>query len=147
MVNLSPHACTLHKQSPNWDPAHTHTPRSSAACPRPHLVQVAVQAIVDDGVEVLQAAAVEGIDQVSFSFGLIKSGVGRVKVLDFKQEVRGGDRCSRGACQLLDLFELENTRGKQSHSFIRDTGKCALKVSSRWPACWHRPTHCSPFRS
>lgn len=48
----------------------------------------------------------EGIDEVSFSFGLIKSGVGWVKVLDFKKEVRGGNRRARGTSQLLDLFEL-----------------------------------------
>lgn len=50
----------------------------------------------------------EGVDEVAFSFGLIKFGVGWVGVLDFKQEVRHGDRCVRGTSQLLDLFKLEN---------------------------------------
>lgn len=69
----------------------------------------------------------EGIDEVSFSFGLIKSGVGWVKVLDFKKEVRGGNRRARGTSQLLDLFELENMKEKRegSHGFPWDTGKCA----------------------
>ena len=34
----------------------------------------------------------EGVDEVAFSFGLIKFGVGWVRVLDFKQEVRHRDR-------------------------------------------------------
>lgn len=34
----------------------------------------------------------EGVDEVAFSFGLVKFGIGWVGVLDFKQEVRHGDR-------------------------------------------------------
>ena len=48
----------------------------------------------------------EGVDEVAFSFGLIKFGVGWVRVLDFKQEVRHRDRRVRGISQLLDLFKL-----------------------------------------
>lgn len=70
-----------------------------------------MQAVVDDGMEVLQAAAVEGVDELSLPFGLIKLGVGWVEVLDFKQEVRCRHRCVRGPGQLLDLFKLENMKG------------------------------------
>jgi hypothetical protein len=45
---------------------------------------VAVQAVVDDGMEVFQAATMEGVNKVSFSFGLIKFSVDWVEVLDFK---------------------------------------------------------------
>lgn len=50
----------------------------------------------------------EGVDEVAFSFGLVKFGIGWVGVLDFKQEVRHRDRRVRGTSQLLDLFKLEN---------------------------------------
>lgn len=61
--------------------------------------------------EVFKTAAMEGVEQVSFSFGLIKFGIGWVEVLNFKQEVRGRDRCVRGPSQLLDLFKLKNVKG------------------------------------
>lgn len=99
-----------------------------------HLVQMAVQPIVDDGMEVFQAATMEGVDQVPFSFGLIKFGVGRVEVFNFKQEVRGRDRCVRGTSQLLDLFKLENM--KRVTILFRKLVKCAAKMGQ---AQWHTP--------
>lgn len=72
----------------------------------------------------------EGIDQVSPSFGLIESGIGRVKVLNFKKEIWDGDRCVRCTGQLLDLFKLENMmKGKHrvTHSFISDSGKVCFE--------------------
>lgn len=68
-------------------PGFWHAPQCSPVsteCPRAHLVQVAVQAVVDDGMEVFQAATMEGVNKVSFSFGLIKFSVDWVEVLDFK---------------------------------------------------------------
>ena len=93
-----------------------------------HLVQVAVQAIVDDGMEVFQAAPVEGVDEVALSFGLIEPGVGWVGVLNFKQEVRHGDRRGRGTSQLLDLFKLENTQ--EVAVLFGKLVKSAFKVAS-----------------
>lgn len=69
----------------------------------------------------------EGVDEVSFSFGLIELGVGWVGVLDFKQEVRHRDRSVRGTRQLLDLFKLENTKGVEILF-----GKL-VNVLPRWP--------------
>lgn len=41
----------------------------------PHPVQVAVQAVVQNGMEVLEAATVKGIDEVPLTLGLGKLGI------------------------------------------------------------------------
>lgn len=52
-----------------------------------YFVEMAVQPVVNDGVKVLQAAAVECIKDVSLSSGLLEPGVHLVAVLQLKQEV------------------------------------------------------------
>lgn len=42
---------------------------------KPHPVQVAVQTVVQNGMEVLEAATVKGIDEVPLTLGLGKLGI------------------------------------------------------------------------
>lgn len=50
----------------------------------PHPVQVAVQAVVQNGMEVLKAATVEGIDEVPLTLGLGKLGIHLITIHDLK---------------------------------------------------------------
>ena len=47
----------------------------------------------------------EGVDEVAFSFGLVKFGIGWVGVLDFKQEVRHGGQASEGYQSAFGSFQ------------------------------------------
>lgn len=78
-----------------------------------HLVEVAVQPVVDDGVEVLQAAPVEGVEDVSARPRLLEAGVHLVAVLQLKQEVwHGGGNpfIFRQVAQFGVLVEDRETR-------------------------------------
>lgn len=72
-----------------------------------------MQAIVQYGVEILQPAAVQGINDVSLSARLLELGVQLLAVFYFKQEVRSGQsKCGR-TWQGLDLLKLKQ-QGKGS---------------------------------
>lgn len=79
----------------------------------PHPVQVAVQAVVQDGMEVLQAAPMEGVDKVPLSLGLSKLGVHLIAVHDLKEVVWSRNRSPRHPCEFLDLLVLKNRKEYQ----------------------------------
>lgn len=76
-------------------------------------VEMAVQPVVNDGVEVLQAAPVECIEDVSFSPGLLKPGVHLIAVLQLKQEVghgRGDPLVLRQVTKIGVLTEMDRNK-------------------------------------
>lgn len=84
--------------------------RRECECQEPHPVQMAVQAVVQDGVEVLQAAPVEGIDEVPLSPGLGKLGIHLIAVHDLKEVVRHRNHSPRHPCEFLDLLVLKHRK-------------------------------------
>lgn len=77
----------------------------------PHPVQMAVQAVVQYGMEVLEAAPVEGIDEVPLSLGLSKLGIHLIAIHDLKEVVRSRNHSPRHACEFLDLLVLKKQEG------------------------------------
>lgn len=74
---------------------------------------MAVQAVVQDGMEVLQAAPMKGVDKVLLSLGLSKLGVHLITVHDLKEVVWSRNRSPRHPCEFLDLFVLKNRKEYQ----------------------------------
>lgn len=71
---------------------------------------MAVQAVVQDGVEVLQATPMEGVDEVPLPLGLSKLGIHLIAVHDLK-EVVGRRNCSpRHPREFLDLLVLKHRK-------------------------------------
>lgn len=68
---------------------------------------MAVQAVVQNGMEVLQAAAMEGIDEVLLTPGLSKLGIHLITICDLKEEIRRRNSSTRHPRELLDLLILE----------------------------------------
>lgn len=71
---------------------------------------MAVQAAVQYGMEVLQAAPVEGVDEVPLSLGLSKLGIHLIGVHDLKEVVRSRNSGPRHPCEFLDLLVLKNRK-------------------------------------
>lgn len=69
---------------------------------------MAVQAVVQYGMEVLEAAPVEGIDEVPLSLGLGKLGIHLIAIHNLKEVVRSRNHSPRHACEFLDLLVLKN---------------------------------------
>lgn len=74
----------------------------------PHPVQMAVQTIVKDGMEVLKAAPVEGVNEVPLSLGLGKLCVHLIAIHDLKEVVWSRNCSPRHPRELLDLLVLKN---------------------------------------
>lgn len=100
---------------------------------------MAVQAVVQNGMEVLQAAAMEGIDEVLLTPGLSKLGIHLITICDLKEEIRRRNSSTRHPCELLDLLILEKRnknvsswgwaihwKSSLSHPFILQTALCIL---------------------
>lgn len=75
---------------------------------------MAVQAIVKYGMEVLQAAPMEGIDEVPLPLGLSKLGIHLIAIHDLKEVVWSRNRSPRQPCEFLDLLVLKNRRNMMS---------------------------------
>lgn len=86
----------------------------------PHPVQVAVQAVVQDGMEVLQAAPMEGVDKVPLSLGLSKLGVHLITVHDLKEVVWSRNCSPRHPCEFLDLLVLKKQEGISMLVYVLD---------------------------
>lgn len=69
-----------------------------------------MQAVVQDGMEVLQAAPMEGVDEVPLSPGLSKLGIGLITIHDLKEVVGSGNRSPRHPCEFLDLLVLKKRK-------------------------------------
>lgn len=74
---------------------------------------MAMQAIVQNGMEVLQATAMEGIDEVLLTPSLSKLGIHLITVCDLKEEVRSRNSSIRHPSELLDLLILENRKEQE----------------------------------
>ena len=68
---------------------------------------MAVQAVVQYGMEVLEAAPMEGVDEVPLSLGLGKLGIHLIAIHDLKEVVRSRNRSPRHPCEFLDLLVLK----------------------------------------
>lgn len=79
---------------------------------------MAVQAVVQYGMEVLEAAPVEGIDEVPLSLGLGKLGIHLIAVHDLKEVVWSRNHSPRHPCEFLDLLVLK-TRKEYECWFMR----------------------------
>lgn len=94
---------------------------------------MAVQAVVQDGMEVLQAAPMEGIDKVSLSLGLSKLGVHLITVHDLKEVVWSRNCSPRHPCEILDLLVLKNGKEYQCWFMWLDYSlEILLPVPSYW---------------
>lgn len=76
----------------------------------PHPVQMAMQAVVQYGMEVLEAAPVEGVDEVPLSLGLSKLGIHLIRIHDLKEVVGSRNSSPRHPCEFLDLLILKNRK-------------------------------------
>lgn len=84
------------------------------------LVEVAVQPVVNDGVEILQAAPVERVEDVSARPGLLEPGVHLVRVFQLKQEIWHGSRGFLVLRQFKKICQLESkTQVSQGHAGVR----------------------------
>lgn len=72
-----------------------------------HLVQVTVQPVVDDRVEILQAASVKRIENLSACPGLLEPGVHLIRVFQLKQEIWHRGRNLLVFSQFRKICELE----------------------------------------
>lgn len=86
----------------------------------PYPVQMALQPVVHDGMEVLQAAPVEGIDEVSPRLSILKFGIHFFAVGDFKQEVWHRDRRVGSSRQFLDFLILGRTSKYRNVIYMED---------------------------
>lgn len=90
---------------------------------------MAVQAVVQDGMEVLKAAPMEGIDEVPLSLGLSKLGVHLITIHDLKEVVRSRNCSPRHPRELLDLLVLKNRKEQECWFVGLD---CLLTLSTSY---------------